>query len=50
MSATGERYASVFKLNVYTGIIKKKLGRSPVSFAKLLTDIEGNVRVVVGTE
>ncbi|MBU2969634.1 alpha/beta fold hydrolase [Pseudoalteromonas sp. C2R02] len=50
MSATGERYASIFKLNVYSGVIKKKLGRSPVSFSKLLTDIEGNVKIAVGTD
>lgn len=50
MSNTGERYASVFKLNVYTGIIKKKLGKAPVSFSQFLTDTQGNIRAVIGTD
>jgi dienelactone hydrolase len=50
MSSSGERLASVFKLNVYSGLLKGKQGTSPLPNAEFLTDKEGNVRVVVGTD
>ena len=46
----GEKLASVLKVNVYTGIIKKKLGRSPIPFSQFITDSHGKVKVVVGTD
>ena len=48
MSDTGERLASVFKLNVYTGRIKNKLGKSPVPRARFITDELGNLRALAG--
>ena len=48
-SSTGERTADIYKLDVYTGVIKKKLGQAPIPFANFLTDGEGNIRAVVGT-
>jgi len=50
MSDTGERLASVLKLNVYTGVVKKKVARSPVPFSRFLTDSEGKLKFVVGTD
>jgi len=50
MSNTGERFASVLKLNVYTGVIKKKIAKSPVPFARFLTDSQGKVKLVVGKD
>jgi len=50
MSKTGESLATVHKLNVYTGIMKKKLAKSPVSYAKFLTNNKGEVKVVTGTD
>jgi len=49
MSYTGERLASVFKLNVYTGVIKNKYGKSPVPNTKFITDASGKLRALVGT-
>ncbi|NRA71110.1 MAG: S9 family peptidase [Gammaproteobacteria bacterium] len=50
MSSTGESTPSVHKLNVYTGVIKKKIARSPLPFAHFLTDQQGQLRAVVGTD
>jgi dipeptidyl aminopeptidase/acylaminoacyl peptidase len=50
MSTTGERKASVLKLNVYTGLIKKKITKSPVPFSRFLTDSQGKVKFVVGRD
>jgi dipeptidyl aminopeptidase/acylaminoacyl peptidase len=50
MSTTGERLSSVLKLNVYTGLIKNKLGKSPIPFSQFLTDSTGELKVVVGTD
>jgi len=50
MSNTGERIASVLKLNVYNGITKKEIAKSPVPFAQFLTDHEGELKAVVGTD
>lgn len=49
MSNTGEELASALLLNVYTGIIKKKLLKSPVPFARFLTDTNGEIKAVIGT-
>jgi len=40
--------ASVFKLNVYTGMMKK-LGKSPLPNTKFITDASGKLRALVGT-
>lgn len=48
MSKEGERLPTALKLNVYSGKIKKKLGRSPVSLAKFWADQEGSLKAVVG--
>ncbi|KGJ94850.1 alpha/beta hydrolase family protein [Colwellia psychrerythraea] len=50
MSNTGERVANVLKLNVYTGITKKKVAQSPVPFSQFLTDSDGKLKLVVGTD
>ncbi|WOH39074.1 S9 family peptidase [Thalassotalea fonticola] len=50
MSKTGERTPSVFKLNIYSGVTRKKLATSPVPFARFLTDTSGKLRAVVGTD
>jgi len=50
MSNTAERLASVYKLNVYTGILKRKQGTSPVSFSRFVSDKNGKVRALVGTD
>lgn len=46
----GEKLASVYKINVYTGVIKKKLGRSPIPFSQFITNSQGKIKVVVGTD
>jgi dipeptidyl aminopeptidase/acylaminoacyl peptidase len=50
MSKTGERLATVYRLNVYTGILKNKLGTSPIPFARFITDTKGELRALVGTD
>jgi dipeptidyl aminopeptidase/acylaminoacyl peptidase len=50
MSSTGERKATVLKLNVYTGITKKKIAKSPVSFSRFLTDNQGQLKLVAGVD
>lgn len=50
MSSTGERLATVYRLNVYTGILKNKLGTSPVPFTRFITDTKGELRALVGTD
>lgn len=50
MSNTGERFSSVLKINIYSGIVKKDLGKAPISFARFLTDTKGNLRALVGTD
>lgn len=48
MSNNGDRLASALKLNVYTGIIKRTLGKSPVPRARFVTDGSGDLRVLTG--
>ncbi len=50
MSATGEGLASIFLLNTYSGIIKKDYGKSPIPFARFVTDLSGKVKAVAGTD
>jgi len=50
MSTTGERFATVLKLNVYTGVIKRKVVKSPVPFSRFITDSQGKVKFVVGID
>jgi dipeptidyl aminopeptidase/acylaminoacyl peptidase len=50
MSNTGERLSSVLLLNVYSGVIKKNYGRSPVPFSHFLTDTDGKIKIVSGTD
>ncbi|WP_286263350.1 alpha/beta hydrolase family protein [Thalassotalea atypica] len=44
----GSRLPSLYKLNVYTGKLKKQLISSPVPYADFITDSSGNVKVVTG--
>lgn len=48
MSNTGERHASVHKLNVYTGHLKSKMARSPLPNSHFITDSTGKLRAVTG--
>lgn len=50
MSKTGEGLASVFLLNVYSGVIKKDYGTAPIPFARFVTDPAGKIKAVVGTD
>lgn len=50
MSTSEERFATVLKLNVYTGVIKRKVVKSPVSFSRFITDSQGQVKFVVGKD
>lgn len=50
MSKSREDLASVLKLNIYSGIIKKDYGKAPISFAKFLTDKDGKAIIVSGTD
>lgn len=43
MSRTGERHASVHKLNVYTGILKRKMTASPAYFSRFIADNSGKL-------
>lgn len=49
MSKTGERLASVYKLNVYSGLIRQKFGKSPIANTSFITDESGALRALVGT-
>lgn len=50
MSDTGDRIPSVLVLNVYNGIIKRQMGKSPVPYSRFLTDKDGAIKAVVGTD
>ena len=50
MTDTDDSAPSVHKLNVYTGVIKNKIARSPLALAYFLTDKQGQLRAVVGTD
>jgi len=45
-----EGLATVYKLNVYTGVIRNKVVRSPIPNAKFLTNKQGEVKVVYGRD
>jgi len=49
MSNSGERLASVYKLNVYNGIFKRKITTSPLSFTRFITDNSGELSALTGT-
>lgn len=46
----GDKLATVYKLNIYSGILRDKVTVSPIPYARFLTDISGEVRAVVGTD
>ncbi len=48
-SRTGERLPIAHKLNVYTGVMKS-LMTSPIPHARFLTDTQGKIKAVVGTD
>ncbi|MGB1263515.1 MAG: alpha/beta hydrolase family protein [Cognaticolwellia sp.] len=50
MSKSQEALPSVIKLNVYSGIVKKNYGRSPISYANFLINNRGIPAVVTGTD
>lgn len=50
MSTTGERLSSILKLNIYTGIIKNELGKSPIPFSHFVTDSKGKLKAVSGVD
>ncbi|WDE13149.1 alpha/beta hydrolase family protein [Thalassomonas haliotis] len=50
MSDTGERLPTVMKLNIYNGKVKRKLGTSPIPFARFITDTSGELRALTGTD
>ncbi|WP_281556463.1 alpha/beta fold hydrolase [Thalassomonas sp. RHCl1] len=50
MSNTGERLPTVLKLNVYNGKVTRKLGTSPIPFARFITDTSGELRALTGTD
>lgn len=50
MNKTGELSATVLKINVYSGLIKRKQGKAPIANARFLTDTSGKLRAVVGTD
>jgi dipeptidyl aminopeptidase/acylaminoacyl peptidase len=49
MSKTGERLPSVYKLNVYSGKMQRKILTSKIPNAHFLVDNKGEVRAYVGT-
>lgn len=50
MSKTGERLSSVLMLNIYTGITKKPIAKSPIPFSQFITDTSGEIKAVVGVD
>lgn len=45
-----EGLATVYKLNVYTGVIRNKVVKSPIAHAEFLTNANGEVKVVYGRD
>jgi len=50
MSDGGEKIDTLYKLNVYTGLLGRKVARSPIPYASYVTDAQGSVKVVTGTD
>lgn len=50
MSDGGERRATIHKLNVYDGKLSRQLTRSPVSYARFITDGKGNLKIAFGLD
>lgn len=48
MNSTKDNLASVYKLNVYTGLINNKLAKSPLPFSTFITSSSGDLIGVVG--
>ncbi|WNC67248.1 prolyl oligopeptidase family serine peptidase [Thalassotalea nanhaiensis] len=42
--------ASIFKIDVYTGKIKQKLGKGPAPKARFITDVDGNLKVATAID
>lgn len=49
MSGDGERLPTALLLNAYNGKIKSRVARSPVPYARFLTDTKGKLKAVAGT-
>jgi dipeptidyl aminopeptidase/acylaminoacyl peptidase len=47
---SGEGLADIYKLDVYTGVIKRELGQAPVPFAHIFTNAQGELIAAVGTD
>lgn len=50
MSNTGEKFASVLKLNIYNGKVKSQRATAPLPFSTFLTDKQGKVKALVGID
>ena len=50
MSDTGEGLATLLKIDVYNGRTKRKLATSPIAYADFVTDVDGKVKAVAGTD
>jgi hypothetical protein len=48
MNSTKDNPATVYKLNVYTGLIDNRLAKSPLSFSTFITNSTGDLVGVVG--
>ncbi len=48
MNSTQDKLASVYKLNVYTGLIKEKLEKLPLPLSTLFDNASGDLTAVVG--
>ncbi len=48
MNSTKDNLATVYKLNVYTGLINKKVAKSPLPFSTFITNSNGNLVGLVG--
>jgi dienelactone hydrolase len=49
MNNAGDKLSTVYKLNIYSGILKDKLSVSPLPYARFITDVSGEIRAVIGT-
>ena len=50
MSTSGDRKASIQKLNVFDGRLSRAITRSPVAYADFLADRKGNLKLAIGTD
>ncbi|WP_199611490.1 alpha/beta hydrolase family protein [Flocculibacter collagenilyticus] len=49
-SGSGDRLATLYKLNVYTGVIAKRVASSPISYASFITDESGKLKLATGID